>query len=346
MPERVVVLVALGLIGTAFADGDDVEVRVLGDWYVPLELVQAIEREVVDAQYSRHHDEIARGALELGLLRRGVHLGRGNHDLTLYPALIQWHISRHLTLTELRAHPLGLALLLLEHAVVGPIEIYTVAERNGALRVRYQARLAVNIDMQRVDAVLAAQPPVGFDRIRRPLYPHVLIEQHGRHIEAQIRHREVIIADEHEDESFRLAHRVALHLALADDRRVGAGDNVAQHAAVPLVGKAVIPAGDGVARVALDLVREAHATVNAAVLDAVHRTVHALEQNVLPQQLDRHHYVFGYLPAEADRVPVITEAELRRQVVPPAGYALQEFLVDETLIPVHLHRVFLQLMGA
>src|SRR6266481_2444121 len=83
VPERVIVLGALGVVGAALADGDDVEVRVLGDRHVPLELVEAVVREVVDAQRARHHDEIAGGALELSLLRRGVHLGGGDHHLAL-----------------------------------------------------------------------------------------------------------------------------------------------------------------------------------------------------------------------------------------------------------------------
>ena len=85
----------------------------------------------------------------------------------------------------------------------------------------------------------------------------------------------------------------------------------------------MIPAGYGVLGIALDPVGKRYTAMQAPVLDRIDLAAHAIEQNLLSQELDGNGSTFGDFAREANGIPMVSEPEFRTDVrLPNLGSAL------------------------
>ncbi|MNZ93772.1 hypothetical protein D3C78_1128560 [compost metagenome] len=180
-----------------------------------------------------------------------------------------------------------------------------------------------------VDAVLAGDPPVAVTDAVNAQGHSVFVEQAGhrrpqrvwialavfreahRQVVGQRRHvlvGEVVLADEHEDQPGHFVHRVGGDARGAHQLVVRVGDDGHQLAALQVEGETVVPAGDGALVEAHRLLGQAHAAVQALVLEGEHLAVDPAQDDRDTADLDTLDLVFTQLVGEQRRVPVVDEA--------------------------------------
>ncbi|MNY23554.1 hypothetical protein D3C86_1572260 [compost metagenome] len=184
-------------------------------------------------------------------------------------------------------------------------------------------------DVRVVEAVLAGDPPVAeagavhaehhgvvVEHARRGRPQRVreavaVLRETERQVGGQRRHLlfgEVIFADEDEDHAVDFVHRVGGDAGGAHQLVVRVGDDGRQLAALQVEGETVVPAGDGALVEAHRLLGQAHAAVQALVLEGEHLAVDAAQDDRDAADLDAFDLVLGQLVAEQRRVPVVDEA--------------------------------------
>ncbi|MCY1342205.1 hypothetical protein D9M69_281850 [compost metagenome] len=152
----------------------------------------------------------------------------------------------------------------------------------------------VHQDVRVVEAVLAGDPPVAEAGAVHAVGHRVVVQHAGRGRPQRMREllatlreaerqvmgqrryvlvREVVLADEDEDHSIHFMHRVGGDTGGADQLVFRVGNDGYQLAGFQVEGETVVPAGNGALGEAGRLLRQAHATVQALILEGEHLAV-------------------------------------------------------------------------
>ena len=145
---------------------------------------------------------------------------------------------------------------------------------------------------------------------------HVFVKKTGGHVMLQ-RWRRIHVADKGEDHAFNFSHRVTLYPFATCQRGFRIIQQATDTAVIQVEGKSVVPAGNGIVRIAHGTFGETRAAVAATILYRIQAAGTTQEQDILPQQLDCLVLAIPDIAAGFRRIPMVTEPQFRLEPVSP-----------------------------